>query len=389
LGRTGAGVEVREKSIRFTFLPGKPTLTVQGTPAAPTPANVRWAHRLAGEIREKMRHGTFTMAEYFPDGGNVGEGLTVGKLLDNWLAARRIEHSTRSGYESAIKFWKAAPCDAKPRPLGDQQVRATKHSHILTAMAARADLSGKTVNNYLMVLRAALDMAVVDGVIEVNPAGPVPKAKHQKPQPDPFDQSEAEAIIASMREHYPEQICNLTEWWFFSGVRTGEMAGLRWSSVDLAKGRMVIHESIVRGREKAKTKTAVSRDVILNSRALSAIKRQKAHTFLAGAHVWLDPADGEPWMREDSYLRSYWVPTLKRLGIRYRRPYNMRHTYATMMLMAGMTPAFCARQLGHSVQVFLSTYAKWIDGGQDAREMERLEGAMLGKNSGKNLSAAG
>ena len=47
---------------------------------------------------------------------------------------------------------------------------------------------------------------------------------------------------------------------------------------------------------------------------------------------------------------------MKALGIRYRPPYNTRHTYATMMLMAGMTPAFCAKQLGHSVDIFLRTH---------------------------------
>jgi integrase len=62
--------------------------------------------------------------------------------------------------------------------------------------------------------------------------------------------------------------------------------------------------------------------------------------------------------------------------MRYRSPYSTRHTYATMMLMAGMTPTFCAMQLGHSVEMFLRTYAKWIDGGQNALEMGRLEAAL-------------
>jgi integrase len=50
------------------------------------------------------------------------------------------------------------------------------------------------------------------------------------------------------------------------------------------------------------------------------------------------------------------------------------------MLMAGMRPAFCARQLGHSVEMFLRTYSKWLDGDQNALEMNRLETA-LGANS--------
>jgi integrase len=62
--------------------------------------------------------------------------------------------------------------------------------------------------------------------------------------------------------------------------------------------------------------------------------------------------------------------------MRYRPPYNTRHTYATMKLMAGVTPAFRAKQLVHSVEMFLRTYAKWIDGGQNALEMNRLEAAL-------------
>ena len=62
--------------------------------------------------------------------------------------------------------------------------------------------------------------------------------------------------------------------------------------------------------------------------------------------------------------------------IRYRRPNNVRHTYATIMLMAGMNHSFCAKQLGHSVEMFLRTYSKWLNGGQNALEMERLETAL-------------
>lgn len=73
-------------------------------------------------------------------------------------------------------------------------------------------------------------------------------------------------------------------------------------------------------------------------------------------------------------------------GIRYRSPYETRHTYATMMLMAGMTPAFCARQMGHSVQQFLDTYARWIDGGQNDVEMAKLEAFIGGPAARKGAA---
>lgn len=70
-------------------------------------------------------------------------------------------------------------------------------------------------------------------------------------------------------------------------------------------------------------------------------------------HVFHDPRTGKPWHSEEPFQRVYWAPILKRLGIRYRRPYTMLHSYATSMPLARMTPAFCARQLGHTVKMLL------------------------------------
>lgn len=59
MGRTGSGVEVRTKSIRLSFtIDGKPqrhTLMINGAPMAPTPANVKYATRLASEIKDRKR----------------------------------------------------------------------------------------------------------------------------------------------------------------------------------------------------------------------------------------------------------------------------------------------------------------------------------------------
>jgi integrase len=351
----------------------RPVLMTNGRPMAPTPANIRWAERFSNDVKEMIRLGTFSYAEHFPSGDDATTGveLTLGRQLDTWLSTQRIEHSTRAGYTSAIKFWKGSAVDGGL--LGDRPVRGLKHSHFLLALGARASLSGKTINNYVSVLREALQLAVTDGTLKDNPAAKIPRASWQREPPDPFSMQEAEAIIADMRTHCPEAVANMVEWRFYSGVRTSEMAGLRWGSIDFNSGYQRIHEAIVRGVDKAKTKTGVSRDVRLNSRSLAALQRQAKHTKLAGEHVWLDPRYGTAWLEERAFRRSYWTPCLKRLGIRYRAPNHCRHTFATMMLMAGRTAAWCAGQMGHSVEIFHSTYARWVKGDQDDREVAGLE----------------
>jgi integrase len=163
----------------------------------------------------------------------------------------------------------------------------------------------------------------------------------------------------------------------WAGMRTSEIFGLRWANVDLASRSVLVAEAVVRGRQKDNTKTNTVRTTVkLNSVAFAAITSQKQHTFLGGDFVFNDPRYNIPWVDERAFRRSYWTPSLKRLGIRYRRPYNMRYTYATIMLMAGMNHSFCAKQLGHSPEVFQRTYSKWLDGRQNDAEMGHLEAAL-------------
>ena len=65
--------------------------------------------------------------------------------------------------------------------------------------------------------------------------------------------------------------------------------------------------------------------------------------------------------------------TLVRLGLHYRRPYNLRHTYATALIMANANHKWAAGQMGHSVEMFQKTYTTWIDGDQNEAEISKLE----------------
>ena len=193
-----------------------------------------------------------------------------------------------------------------------------------------------------------------------------------------------ESIIAKVRERHSGQVANLIEFWFWTRMRTSEIFALKWSSVDLNAGTFLVNEALVRGVLKDNTKTNTARTVRLNSRAMAALQAQREHTQLNGGAVFEHPLYGDAWDDERTFRRSFWTPTLKVLGVRYRRPYNMRHTYATAMLMAGMNDSFCAKQLGHSVEMFHRTYAKWMDDEQNDREMARLESTIAAQVNAKN-----
>lgn len=362
------GLEIRDASMRLKFtvdgVRHAETLMLNGEAMKPTPANLKYAARLAAEIRQKIAHGTFSMAETFPASGQ-GNGLTVATQLQTWIDSQRLEASTRLGYNSIRKFW--------TEHIGHVKLRSLKVSDILKALATHPEWCGKTVNNKVDVLSCALDLAVLDNAITTNPAKHVPRASHQKAEADPFSLEEAELILDYLRTHADEQVLNYVEWKFFSGVRTGESLGLRWGSIDWPAQRMMVSESVVCQIHKQSTKTNRARLVTLNSRALAALTRQKKHTFLEGDYVFHDPRSHAAWATDNAFCKGYWLRALKATGVRYRKPYNTRHTYATMLLMAGAKPAYVAKQMGHSVDVLLTNYARWLDDGHDDIEQRQLE----------------
>lgn len=380
MGR-GGNVEIRPNSIRLRFTWNgevcNETLRTDGKPMPPTPANVKYAKRIAAEIRDRIRYGTFVYAEYFPDSpkATTGKGMTLGEHLDTWYDLQTgLAHSTLKGYRMGVNFWKGA--------IGEIQLRQLKHSDILRAIATRPDWTGKTRNNKVSILRLALDLAKHDKILQSDPLDGLKPAEHQRPEPDPFSLEEAEAIIGYMREKFDPQVANYFEFKFFTGLRTSESLLVKWDQIDSRRSQLVVSGALVLGMEKDSTKTNSTRAVQLNSRALAALASQKAHTKLAGNLVFLDPKTRKRWVDDWTPREMYWRPALTRLGMRYRSPYHTRHTYATLMLMSGVTPAYAAKQMGHSIEEFLRTYSKWIDGGQNAVEMGKVE-TILGQKPGQ------
>jgi integrase len=373
-GRTGRGVEVRENAIRVTFSwQGKrhrETLDL-----APTPPNVKFALRLVEEIKRKIEVGTFEYCAFFPDskhaGVGAGQASSLASMSEMWLKTKgRLAAATLSQYRNALLFWQ--------RHLGaDTPIDELTHGKIAAVVGSHPWPSAKLCNNYLIPLRGVFALAGREIKNLDNPLQGIENAQHQKAVPDPLSVAEMERILAAMREQYSLQVANYFEFAFLTGMRPEELIALRWADVDAGHGTIRVQRAkSFRGQIKD-LKTYAVRDVDLVDRAVEVLQAQKAYTFMKSGEIFENPVTGAPWHDERSQRDHYWQPTLKRLGIRMRRSYQTRHTYATTALMAGVNPAYIGRQMGHaSAKMLFSVYSKWIDNADNGREKAKMEAGL-------------
>jgi integrase len=374
-----SGVDVRESSIRVLFSYGgkqrREPVKVDGQVLAPTPANIKYAVRLVADVKKQIAAGTFDYRATFPDSphapapsGRTGDELFF-DLIDRWWDLLELKPSTKKQYfQQKENFWKVH--------MPNKPISAFVHSDIKAALKKGTWSSNKSRNNQLSIIRGVFELAVMDKQIKENPCAGLEYADVQTSGPDPFSLAEVRKILDSVAEHYSPQALNYLQFQFFSGLRTSEAIALEWSNVDLNKGEVLVESVLVYDEEQDSTKTNTKRLVKLPTEGLAALLAQKEYTYRLGGKVFHDPYYSEPWLYHRITRAAFWTTTLKRLGIRHRRTYNTRHTYATIGLMAGANPAFMARQLGHSLEMFFRVYAKWIDGKHDDREMAKIQAAI-------------
>jgi len=404
-GKPGGGVEIHRGKLRVRFtVNGQRYVEPLGLLA--TAPNIKAANRIAAELRDKIRLGVFDYAAAFPHSKNIPQAepqqpdpvQTIREYAKTWLKTLTGEKSTVDGYRTSIEnFWlnvvvltekDEATGEDKDVKLGDLAITAVRHTHIATAVAskAKAGVTGKTTNNHLIPIRGLFEAAIADELIEVSPVAKVKNRKHQKPPPDPFTREEMDKILVHMNEHYAHVIHDYFQFAFATGLRPSEAIALRWGDIDWNRRTVTISRAQVRHKEKG-TKTHNVRDVDLNDLAVAALTRQKAATFMKGtnAQVFCSP-EGEAWLSERRLREDYFHPALKAKGIRLRKAYNTRHTFATINLMAGVNPAYIATQLGHADTTMLfKHYAKWIKGADSGTEAAKSR-AVFG--AGKTLELA-
>lgn len=376
MGRRGTGtVEPLRSSIRLKFtLHG--TRRVENLRLPPTPANIKAATRLMESIQRAIQNGNYRRGDFFEGSGQPSATQTFKEYAEEWMKTKVIAKSTRDSYEVALSAsWNG--------PLGDKRLGEIRYSDITKAMSARAEkVSGKTINNHLIVLRGVFDTAVKDELIAKDPTAGVKNLSHQSPDPDPFDREERDAILARMQEKFGGQVWNYFVFAFDTGLRPSEQILLGWPDIDWKRRKAKISKARVSGEEKG-TKTSTVREVDLSDAAIAALERQKAFTFLKrpDGPIFENPETGKPWNDLQVQRRRYFGPTLTALKIRHRDMYQTRHTFATLLLMGSVNPTYISKQLGHAnTGMLFKVYGTWIEGADRGAEAAKAN-ALLGQLS--------
>lgn len=215
-------------------------------------------------------------------------------------------------------------------------------------------LSAKTVRNINQVISSAMDLAVAQKIILANPtdACELPKVEHKEMQTIPAEQLQAFLAEAKATEVYEMYYIELA-----TGLRRGELLGLKWEDIDWKNGVIRVRRQIARvdGRiVEAPLKTKNSyRTVTISLQAVEVLKQQKEKTN--DQYVFPSPNGGP--ISPDS-VNNMLKRVLERAGIPKVRFHDLRHTFATLALQNGIDIKTVSSMLGHfSAGFTLDTYA--------------------------------
>lgn len=312
---------------------------------------------------------------------------TLREFSATWLAERQVEW--RRSHLKSLK----STLDGHLMPVfGERAVATITKAEILAFRAKLADLPGRSAEK--------LSNRRINGILEplvqiLNEASeryefpsPVVKLKRLKVRRsdiDPFSLDQVQNMLATVRADWRDYFAVR----FLTGMRTGEVHGLKWKYVDFERRLILIRETFVLG-EDDETKTEGSmRDIQMSQPVFEALQRQFKATGTLSEYVFCN-REGQP-IDNKNFSDRVWYPLLRHLGLTRRRPYQMRHTAATLWLAAGEAPEWIARQLGHtSTQMLFQVYSRYVPNmtRQDGSAIDRLLATRFATGNGAGGAVA-
>lgn len=298
----------------------------------------------------------------------VGDGVLFQEIAQKYLKHCDANLDSKKDYVSALnKHWMPNLALVPVHEITSDMIR-----DIIADIDFKSD---KTLNNCLVPLRGVFEKAIELRLITPadNPMALIKNKKVQSGLPDPFTRDEMNALLNWLDKNLEGK--DRFYYWYFevafwTGCRPSELYALRWKDIDWFNGSVIINKSRVRGTEKQVTKTHTAREVYLNDRSKRAFEALDA-LKLSDDYIMICPETSQPFYNEKP-ARMRLIDAMKSTRVRHRPAYNARHTYATMLLMSDVNPVFVANQLGHSLQMLIKRYGRWIHGDQNKVEMSKL-----------------
>lgn len=320
------------------------------------------ARKKAAEIELDIEAGYFdtTLLKYRPKiTGKTATEISVVELFERFTGAMEQDRAlTRNALQKYTALDKHL--DHFFGVANGLSVSSTKAQDFTAWLLER--MVGQTAKQYLFLLRNCWDWAEGKYYVSTNPwTECLGKVKAQPPQQvQPFSKAEITTIINAFRQHKNHtHYTDFVVFLFGTGVRIGEAAGLRWSTV-ADDGRTVwIKESISRGDRKS-TKTGKNRTIVLSPSISEMLCRRRQQMQPTPKSLVFPSPKGRP-IDDHNFRNRPWKTILNECKIEYRKPYTARHSAISHALAAGANPFALAEQTGHDKQVLLSTYAHAIE----------------------------
>jgi integrase len=272
-----------------------------------------------------------------------------GEMATEWVSiiSKDIKKSTLSDYRYSMNRY------ILPH-FGDMPIKAINYLDIRKFISTLI-CSRKRVNNIMVPMRSVFKMAYLSEIIDKNPMDRVKNVKTDKPDIYPLSMEEVRLFFDSVSPRFK----NFFIVAFFSGMRFGEMACLKWRNVDFRLGVIKVRETRVMGEEgRPKTKKS-TRDIKILPPVLEALKDQKKETAEKSGYVFLNQYGKN--IDPMSMNFHVWKPGLKKAGLAPRSLYQTRHTFATLMLDAGEHPGWVQKKMGHeTMQMIYEKYYSYI-----------------------------
>jgi integrase len=297
--------------------------------------------------------------------GSVNDGSyvapdpqTVGEWIERWLVtiAPKIRPSTLRDYRNGLGRVNDRLGRIRLQALRPLDVEELYASLLADGHRYGGGLSAKTVRNVHIALRRCLADAERFGLVQRNVAALVKPPTPQRPELSTWDAAEMRKFLAAVQGDRNDAAYRLIA---TTGMRRGEALGLRWSDVDFSVGRVTINRSLsVIDNEFvwSTPKTARSRrSVSLDPETVGTLKTHRARQLeerIAAGEAW-DDADlvftdqrGGP-LHPDRFTRAF-GSAARRAGVKQIRLHDLRHTWATLALQAGVHPKVVSERLGHA-----------------------------------------